>query len=100
MSYLREPETITVPRLPHLEPDQFWFVVRASGHEQELRAWVASLNNPESEHYDPVEWAQVSAKLDFAKHFERDHVLVEAARVVLGLDAGELDALWIYGAGA
>ena len=46
MSYLREPDTIAVPRLPNLEPDQFWFVVRATGHESQLRVWVASLNDP------------------------------------------------------
>lgn len=83
---------------PNLEPDQFWFVVRASGHEQELRDWVASLNDPESSNYDPMAWAVTSAKLDFAKFFERDHPLVEAAREALGIDEVELDALWAYAA--
>lgn len=84
---------------PDLEPDQFWFVVRASGHEQGLRDWVASLNDLESPTYNPVDWAQISAKLEFAKFFERDHPLVEAAREALGMTAGELDALWKYAAG-
>ncbi|RYG28228.1 MAG: hypothetical protein EON93_18970 [Burkholderiales bacterium] len=96
MGYLREPETIAVPRLPNLEPDQFWFVVRASGHEEELRAWVASLNDPASPDYDPMAWAVASAKLDFAKFFERDHPLVEAAREALGMTPQELDDLWAY----
>ena len=83
---------------PNLEPDQFWFVVRASGHEQELRDWVASLNNPESLNYDPMAWAVASAKLDFAKFFERDHPLVEAAREALGMTTQQLDDLWKFAA--
>lgn len=99
MGYLREPETIAVPRLPNLEPDQFWFVVRAAGYHETLLAWVAALNDPESPTYDPVEWAQASAKLEYAKHFERDHPLVEAARLALGMTPEELDDLWLYAAG-
>jgi hypothetical protein len=83
---------------PNLEPDQFWFVVRASGHEQELRDWVASLNDPESPNHDPMAWAVASAKLDFAKFFERDHPLVEAARHALGMTAQQLDDLWKFAA--
>jgi len=91
------------PRLPNLEPDAFWFVVRATGHEQQLLDWVASLNDPGPEeapnpNYSEVEWAQVSAKLQFAKFFERDHPLIEDARMVLGFTPEELDALWMYGA--
>lgn len=102
MGYLREPETISVPRLPNLEPDQFWFVVKATGHEQELRDWVASLNDPgtvgePNPLYDPMTWAWASSKLDKSKFFERDHPLVEAAREVLGISAQQLDDLWIYG---
>lgn len=84
---------------PNLEPDQFWFVVRASGHEQELRDWVASLNDPGSPNHDPMAWAVASAKLDFAKFFERDHPLVEAARQALGMSVEQLDDLWKYAAG-
>ncbi|MBN9333850.1 hypothetical protein [Devosia sp.] len=103
MGYLREPETITVPRLPNLEPDQFWFVVRLTGHEQELRDWAAALNNPGTEQepnplYDPVGWAWASSKLDSSKYFERDHPLVEAARQALGMSPELLDNLWAYGA--
>ena len=88
---------------PNLEPDQFWFVVRASGYEPELLAWVAFMNDPGSEAepnpgYDPVGWAQASAKLQFDKFFERDHPFVEAAREAMGMSAAELDALWQYGA--
>lgn len=83
---------------PNLEPDQFWFVVRASGHEQELRDWVASLNDPDSPSYDPMAWAVASAKLDFAKFFERDHQLVEAAREALGMTSAQLDDLWKFAA--
>jgi hypothetical protein len=102
MGYLHDPETL--PRLQHLEPDQFWFILRASGQEQPLLDWLANLNDPGSEeapnpHFNPVEWAQVSAKLQFAKFFERDHPMVEGARQALGLSRDELDALWRYGAG-
>ncbi|WEK05787.1 MAG: hypothetical protein P0Y65_05890 [Candidatus Devosia phytovorans] len=102
MSYLHAPDDL--PRLPHLEPDQFWFILRASGQEQQLLTWVANLNDPGAEEepnpgYDPMEWAQVSAKLQFAKFFERDHPMVEGARQALGLSPEELDALWQYGAG-
>ncbi|MBO9589053.1 hypothetical protein [Devosia sp.] len=83
---------------PNLEPDQFWFVVRVTGHEQELRDWVAGLNDPESPTYDPMAWAVASAKLDFAKFFERDHPLVEAAQQALGMTAQQLDDLWKYAA--
>ena len=84
---------------PDLEPDQFWFGLRVSGHEDDLRAWVDSLNDPESPEYDPVAWAAASAKLEFAKYFERDHPLVEAARQAIGMSEVELDALWQYAAG-
>ncbi|WP_323014533.1 hypothetical protein [Devosia sp.] len=97
MCYLRDPETL--PRLPNLYPDQFWFVVRASGFEADLRAWVAAMNDPESPEYDPVGWAAASAKLEYAGYFERDHALVEAARIALGMSATELDDLWRYAAG-
>lgn len=88
---------------PNLEPDQFWFVVRAAGHEAELRAWVAAMNDPGTVEgpnptYDPLMWAAASAKLDFAKFFERDHPLVDAARVALGMSETELDDLWRYAA--
>ena len=89
---------LNAPRLPNLEPDQFWFVVRVSGHEQVLRDWVASLNDPESQNYDPMAWAVASAKLDFAKFFERDHPLVEAAREALGMSPEVLDDFWAYAA--
>lgn len=78
-------------QFPNLEPDQFWFVVRASGYEPELRSWVASLQDT-----DPVAWAAASAKLDFAKFFERDHPFVEAAREAIGMSVQELDTLWQY----
>lgn len=86
------------PRLPNLEPDQFWFVVRASGYEPDLLAWVASMNDADSPNYDPVDWAAASSKLQFAKFFERDHPFVEAARVAIGMSEAELDALWQFAA--
>ena len=93
--YLRDPATLVVPRLPNLEPDQFWFVVRASGYEPELLAWVEAMKDEPS----PASWAAASAKLQFAKFFERDHPFVEDARQAMGMSVQELDALWLYGAG-
>jgi hypothetical protein len=94
MVYLKHPDTYA--DLPNLEPDQFWFVVKASGYEQELLDWVESLNDPENPYFDPVAWAASSSKLQYAKFFERDHPLVEAAREALGMTSQELDALWEY----
>ena len=85
-------------QFPHLEPDQFWFGLRAAGYEADVRAWVDSLNDPQSASYNPVDWAAVSAKLEFAKYFERDHPLVVAAATVIGLSEVELDALWQFAA--
>lgn len=77
---------------PNLEPDQFWFAVRLSGHEQDLLDWVESLkDNP-----DPLLWAAASSKLEHAKFFERDHPFVEAAREAIGMTSQELDVLWSY----
>jgi len=83
--------------VPDLMPDQFWFILRAAGYEDAVRAWVAALNDPDEESYDPLLWAAVSAKLEFATFFERDHPLVEAAREALGIDPAVLDDLWRYG---
>jgi hypothetical protein len=102
----KEAETAAAQRLadyPNLEPDQFWFVVRASGHHQELLDWVdkhkhPTINDEENPDYDPVFWAGASSKLEFAKFFERDHPLVEAAREALGISPEELDDLWRFGA--
>lgn len=81
-------------QFPNLEPDRFWFAVRLGGYEQDLRSWVASLNDPESPNHDVLAWAVASAKLDFAKHFERDHPLVLAAAAALNISELELDQLW------
>lgn len=77
---------------PNLEPDQFWFVVRLSGHEQDLLDWVSTLKDSP----DPLLWAAASSKLEHAKFFERDHPFVEAAREAIGMTPQELDVLWSY----
>lgn len=87
-AYAAPPETV-----PNLEPDQFWFVVRASGYEPELLAWVEAMKQS-----DPVNWAAASSKLQFAKFFERDHPFIEEARLAIGMSEAELDALWAFGA--
>jgi hypothetical protein len=86
------------PSLPNLFPDQFWFGLRVAGYEDDVRAWVDSMNDPEDPSYDPVAWASASAKLEYATYFERNHPLVEAARQYLGMTEAELDDLWAYAA--
>ena len=70
----------------------------AAGYEQDVRDWVASLNDPNTPNYSPVDWASASAKLEYAKHFERDHPLVAAAAAAIGISEAELDALWQFAA--
>jgi hypothetical protein len=92
----RQADAVAAQRLvdfPNLEPDQFWFVVRVSGHAEDLTNWLAALRDT-----DPVAWAAASSKLEFAKFFERDHPFVEAAREALDIPTEQLDALWQYGA--
>lgn len=101
-------------QFPNLEPDEFWFVVRASGYEPALLSWVATMNQTQitqdmeidgeisptlvdNPSYDPVAWAEASAKLQYAKWFERDHPFIEAARIAIGMSIQELDSLWIFG---
>jgi len=83
---------------PDLEPDQFWFGLRLAGYEDAAWAWIDSLNDPDSSSYNPVDWASVSAKLEFAKYFERDHPLIVAAQDAIGISEAELDALWQFAA--
>lgn len=92
----REVEAAAAARLaqfPNLEPDQFWFGLRAAGYEDDVRAWVAGLRDT-----DPTTWAWASAKLEFATYFERDHPLVESFRAAIGMPETELDALWSFAA--
>lgn len=79
----------TNPYLP-LKPYQFWGAVRATGHEQPLKDWVTGIE-------DPVQQALASAMLEFSLEFRRDHPLMEAARVELGMSEQELNDLWLWG---
>ena len=87
----REEARQRLEQFPNLEPDQFWFIVRVAGYEQQLKDWVDTLT-------DPMEKAAASSKLEFAKFFERDHPFIEMARAALGMTTQELDSLWQYGA--
>lgn len=84
--------------LVNLKPYQFWAVMRSTGHEAQLRDWVASFNDAESPNYDPVSWAYASSVIDYSLEYRREHPLVEAAREVMGITVGELDDLWRYAA--
>ena len=101
MIYLRDPTTIVVPRLPNLEPDRFWMALRFFGYEQSLRDWVSGLQplDPESPSYaqDLAFWSAVSAKLEWAKYFERDHPMIDGARQALGITEQQLDDMWMWG---
>lgn len=81
-----EPES---PYLP-LKPYQFWGAVRATGNEQPLKDWVAAIA-------DPVQQALASAMLEYSLEFRRDHPLMEAARIELGMSETELNDLWLWG---
>lgn len=90
-----EPET-----LPNLEPDQFLAAVKFFGFEAALLAWVdglkpTDLENPTYEQ-DLAFWSMVSAKLERAKFFERDHPMIEGARQALGLTEQQLDNMWMW----
>jgi len=93
----------------NLEPDQFWAALRFFGrrdqrdYEGELRAWVAALEPaaPEGEqtqaYLDALAfWSTVSAKVDRAKYFERDHPMIEGARQALGITEQQLDDMWMW----
>lgn len=77
------------PFLP-LKPYQFWGAVRATGHEIDLHAWVDTIA-------DPVQKGIASAMLEFSLEFRRDHPLIEAARIHLGMTETELNDLWLWG---
>ena len=77
------------PYLP-LKPYQFWGAVRATGHEIDLHAWVDTIA-------DPVQKGIASAMLEFSLEFRRDHPLIEAARIHLGMTETELNDLWLWG---
>lgn len=77
------------PFLP-LKPYQFWGAVRALGYEQDLKDWVATI-------VDPVERGIASAMLEYSLEFRRDHQLMAAARLALGMTESELDSLWLWG---
>lgn len=81
---------------PFLKPYQFWTVMRATGHESDLRNWVSSLNDEQSPNYDPVAWAYASSVIDYSLEYRREHSLVEAAREVMGVTEEQLDDLWRY----
>ncbi len=64
---------------------------------------MASFNNPGTENdpnpeYDPVVWASISSKLEYASWFERYHPMVETFRIAVGMPVHELDDLWKYAA--
>lgn len=73
-----------------LKPYQFWGAVRATDHEQDLKDWVATIE-------DPMQRGIASAMMEFSLEFRRDHPLMEAARVALGMSEQELNDLWLWG---
>lgn len=83
---------------PNLHPEQFWFGLRAAGYEDDVRAWVATLNDPESPDYDPVGWAWASSKLEFATFFERDDIIILILQENLNIPSREFDLLWKFAA--
>ncbi|GHA15049.1 hypothetical protein GCM10007989_07250 [Devosia pacifica] len=94
-----EPEPVPEPthNLTPLQPWQFWAMMRLTGQEQTVRDYIASLNDEESENYDPQSWAVASAIIDHSLEYRRDHPLVEDLRQLVGMTESQLDDLWNAG---
>lgn len=71
---------------PDLQPYQFRAMLKISGKESDLLAFMAALPDPAR--------SIAEAKLEYTLSFRRDNDLVESARQALGLSVEELDALW------
>jgi hypothetical protein len=72
--------------LAPLQPWQFWAALRIAGYETDVKAYVAGLDQPQQ--------AVAASMLEFSLEYRRDHPLVEAIRVELGMTPAELDGLW------
>lgn len=82
------------PNLSPLAPWRFRAMLRASGHEPEVLAWLAALNDPAEPVYDPQQWAVASAILEYSIEYRFDHPLTEQLRLAVGMSLEQLKTLW------
>lgn len=73
--------------IPDLAPYQFRSMIRLSGKQEDIYAFIESLPEPDK--------TIAQSKLEYSLVFKRDNDLVLAARDAIGLTDTELDALWI-----
>lgn len=74
------------PTLPDLAPYQFRAMLKLSGNQDALYAFLEKLPDPAK--------TVAQSKLEFSLAFRRDNDLVVAAQKALSLSDAELDALW------
>lgn len=79
-----------VAELPDLAPYQFRAMLKLSGKQDDLYAFIEALPEPNK--------TVAQAKLEYSLTFKRDNDLVTAAQGALGLTTEELDALWLQAA--
>lgn len=83
--------------LPNLSPLPRWrfkAMLRLTGHQADINAWLASLLDPESPNHDPATWAVASAILEDSDEYRFDHPLTETLRQIVGVTVEQLEALW------
>lgn len=90
---LPEPPAPTLNLAP-LPRWRFKAMLRLTGHEADINAWLASLKDPESEHYDLAAWAVASSILEDSDEYRFDHPLTETLRQIAGVTVEQLQQLW------
>ncbi|WEJ33858.1 hypothetical protein [Devosia sp. SD17-2] len=73
---------------------RFKAMLRLTGHEADIQAWLASLNDPDSPNHDPATWALASAILEDSDEYRFDHPLTQTLRQIAGVTPEQLEALW------
>lgn len=81
------PYVAPVEPLPDIAPYQFRAMLKLSGKQDALYAFVEALPEPNK--------TVALSKLEYSLTFRRDNDLVKAAEQALGLTDAELDALWL-----
>lgn len=77
--------------LPDLAPFQFRAMLKLSGKQDDLYAFIEALPEPDK--------TIAQSKLEYSLVFKRDNSLVIAAQDALGLSTEQLDALWLQAYG-
>ena len=82
-------QPFTAPPMPlaDLAPYQFRAMLKLSGKQDDLYAFIEALPEPQR--------TVAQSKLEYSLVFKRDNDLVAAAKGALGLTDAELDGLWL-----